>query len=557
MSGTALEYRALVLAPIGRDAELACQALGREEIAAERCADMAALCRGIATGAGVVLLAEEALTNEGIGLLKEQLARQPPWSGLPILILTGTSTAEEVRLRMQRLVELLGNVTLLERPLRVLTLVTAVRTALRARARQYDARQVLEDLSAQGARLRENERALSTLLSNLPGMAFRRVLDYELSLEFVSEGSMELTGYRPDELQPGGRVRYIDLIHPEDLPRIRREMEEAAASGAQLTTSYRIRTASGREKWIWDRSRPILGPDGGVLAAEGFATDISEQRRHEQEQARQVEFEQQLIGIVSHDLRNPLSAMMMGASRLLQLQNLDPRITRTAHRIVSSGERATRMISDLLDFTKVRLGGGLAVERQSMDLHDLARQIVEEVGLAHPGRRIEIEPAGDGCGHWDSDRLAQLITNLLHNALSYSPPETPVRVRIKDQGDVVALAIHNLGHPIPPPLLPRLFEPLQRGPAKMERASRSIGLGLYIVKHIVLAHEGTVDVRSVEGEGTTFTVRLPREPRAPARPLVVPASEPKGRAEDPGPGQGRHYVGGSSERSEREGGDLR
>lgn len=535
MSETALEYRVLVLVPTGRDAELACQVLGREGIAAERCADMAALCHGIATGAGAVLLAEEALTGEGIRLLKEQLAGQSSWSGLPILILTSTSTEEKIRLRMQRLVEMLGNVTLLERPLRVLTLATVVRTALQARVRQYAARRVLEDLSAQSARLKENERAISTLLSNLPGMAFRRVLDEGLSFEFASEGSMDLTGYPPEDLHAGGRVRYADLVHPEDLPRLRREMEEATA--AQLTTSYRIRTASGDEKWIWDRSRPLLGPDGAVLAVEGFATDISEQRRHEEEKSRQAEFEQQLIGIVSHDLRNPLSAMMMGASRLLQLQDLEPRITRTATRILSSGERATRMISDLLDFTKVRLGGGLAVERRSMDLRELTRQIVEEVGLAHPGRRIEIESAGDGRGRWDSDRLAQLITNLLHNALSYSPPETPVRVVTKDQGNVVALAIHNLGHPIPPPMLPRLFEPLQRGAAKAETVSRSIGLGLYIVKHIVLAHEGTVDVRSTPGEGTTFTVRLPREPRAPTPPPPAPASDPNRRAEGPNPGQ--------------------
>jgi PAS domain S-box-containing protein len=521
-----LEYRVLVLAPTGRDAKLACQVLGRESLAAEPCADMAALCQGIAAGAGVVLLAEEALTNEGGRLLKEQLARQPPWSGLPILILTSSLAREGVRPRMQRLIEMLGNITLLERPLRVLTLATAVRTALRSRARQYAARQVLEDLAVQGARLKENERALSTLLSNLPGMAFRRVLDEGLSFEFASEGSLDLTGYRPEDLHAGGKVRYADLIHAEDLPRLRRAIEEAAAAGTPLTTSYRIRTASGLEKWIWDRSRPILGPDGVVLATEGFATDISEQRHHEEEKARQAEFEQQLIGIVSHDLRNPLAAMMMGASRLLQLQSLDPRIARTATRIASSGERASCMISDLLDFTKVRLGGGLAVERRAMDLHELTRQIVEEVGLAHSGRRIAIESSGNGRGCWDSDRLAQLIINLLHNALSYSPPETYVRIATRGEGEVVVLGVHNLGQPIPPPMLPRLFEPLQRGPTKADKASRSIGLGLYIVKHIVLAHGGTVDVHSAEGEGTTFTVRLPREPRESARLAAASAPIP-------------------------------
>ena len=118
--------------------------------------------------------------------------------------------------------------------------------------------------------------------------------------------------------------------------------------------------------------------------------------------------------------------------------------------------------------------------------------------------------SGEGGGEWDGDRLAQVVTNLVTNALAYSPAGTPVRVETRGEDGTVLLRVHNTGKPIPPELLPRLFEPMTRGRAGGDAASRSIGLGLFIVANIVHAHGGTIEVRSEASEGTTFTVRLPR-----------------------------------------------
>ena len=138
------------------------------------------------------------------------------------------------------------------------------------------------------------------------------------------------------------------------------------------------------------------------------------------------------------------------------------------------------------------------------------RQTLEEVRLAHPERHVELVQHGPDAGRWDGDRLAQVVTNLVNNALAYSPPETPVRVETRGEADGgVVLSVHNQGEPIAPSLLPRLFEPLTRGPPSQGSAARSIGLGLYIVNRIVHAHGGTVEVRSTPAEGTTFTVHLP------------------------------------------------
>ncbi|MFP2927226.1 GAF domain-containing protein [Pyxidicoccus sp. 3LG] len=236
---------------------------------------------------------------------------------------------------------------------------------------------------------------------------------------------------------------------------------------------------------------------------------FAEQQRSQQELRRRAEFEQQLVGIVSHDLRNPLAAISMSAGLLEKKGELSDSQKRMVVRINQATERAARMIRDLLDFTKARLGGGIALHRQPVDLRDVVHQVVDEVLLAYPGRHVELDVAAEMKGEWDPDRIAQMLTNLLGNALTYSPAGAPVRVGARVDGEQALLSIFNGGDPIPPELLPRLFEPMTRGVLKEGQSSRSIGLGLYIVSDIVRGHGGGVEVVSSE-QGTTFTVRLPR-----------------------------------------------
>jgi signal transduction histidine kinase len=226
---------------------------------------------------------------------------------------------------------------------------------------------------------------------------------------------------------------------------------------------------------------------------------------------QRAEFDRQLLGIVSHDLRNPLNAITLTAS-VLKRQVADEHHQRGLQRILHSAERATRMIHDLLDFTRAQHSGGIPIQRKATNLHELVRAVVDEVQTTHPERPIAVTQGGDGAGEWDPDRLAQVISNLLANALQYSPRDTPVRVETHGEEDTAVLVIHNTGAPIPPDLLPRIFEPMERGPHSAQNTGRSIGLGLYIVRHLVLAHGGTVEARSTASEGTTFTVRLPRNP---------------------------------------------
>jgi signal transduction histidine kinase len=248
---------------------------------------------------------------------------------------------------------------------------------------------------------------------------------------------------------------------------------------------------------------------GGARQAQQEAEALAAETR------QLAEFERRLIGIVSHDLRNPLSAISLTASAMAR-QGVSERHQRGLQRILLSAERATRMIHDLLDFTRARQGSGLAIHRTASDLHAVVSAIVDEVRDTRPDRTIELSQRGQGTGQWDKDRLEQVVSNLLINALQYSPEGTPVRVETREEDGAMVLEVHNAGAPIPAELLPRIFEPMERGATPAEQAGSNIGLGLYIVRHLALAHGGTVSVQSTEADGTTFTVRLPRQ--SPANP---------------------------------------
>jgi PAS domain S-box-containing protein len=262
--------------------------------------------------------------------------------------------------------------------------------------------------------------------------------------------------------------------------------------------------------------QPIRARDGGYDSILCIGQDVTEmvRARNEAERLMALEkeragFEQQLIGIVSHDLRTPVAAIMLGASTLLRRPDMEERQRRTAERILTSAGRANRMIYDLLDFTQARLGGGIHVRRVPGDLHTIVRQVVDEAQVSSPGRTLRLVQTGSGEGEWDADRLAQVVSNLLSNAVQYSPPDSPVLITMHDEERELVLTVHNSGAPIPPEVLPGLFQPLQRGVAGVSEV-RSVGLGLYIVDQVVRAHGGSVEVASTAEAGTTFSVRLPR-----------------------------------------------
>jgi sigma-B regulation protein RsbU (phosphoserine phosphatase) len=224
-------------------------------------------------------------------------------------------------------------------------------------------------------------------------------------------------------------------------------------------------------------------------------------------------FAEQMIGIVSHDLRNPLSVVMLSANLLTSFADKlsDEKRQQTLANITRAGQRAQRLIEDLLDFTVARVGQGLQVTVKPTDLHQIAEKAVEELRLGHPGRSIRHVRSGDGAVNADADRLAQLLGNLISNALAYGDAEATVTVTSSVVGNVATLAVHNMGPVIPPTVLATMFEPMVRGETP-HNAVRSVGLGLFIVRAIASAHGGSVAVTSSTEAGTQFLLTLPAGP---------------------------------------------
>jgi signal transduction histidine kinase len=218
------------------------------------------------------------------------------------------------------------------------------------------------------------------------------------------------------------------------------------------------------------------------------------------------------LAILGHDLRSPLTAVIMASQFMLETGELaEPHLTLTT-RIARSAKRMNKMVGDLLDFTRSRLGSGVAISRANVDIGKVAGDAVEEMSAAHPESVFEFKTSGDLQGNWDAARISQVLANLLGNAVQHGSEKTPISVTAQGQPKEVLLRVHNRGPAIPRSELHGIFSPLKRLKAGEAPAhdSSNLGLGLYIAERIVTAHGGTIDVSSTDEAGTSFAVHLPR-----------------------------------------------
>ena len=396
------------------------------------------------------------------------------------------------------------------------------------------------------------------------------VLDADGRIVYWNHCCSDLTGYSLDEVR--GRKLWDFALLPEDVEGVRAVVATPPPSDhASRHANYWV-TKTGAQRWIVFSNTTTTHPDGSIqyiiktgidqserkqaelalLASEArldarelestrlyadarhAVDDLREANQHmvdatilaqeltenveaaltrseesERDLRAAAEFRELFIGILGHDLRNPLGTISLLADVLLAHGRLDPHDRDAVLRIGSSCQRMKRMIMQLLDFTRARLGGGFPIEPMPGDLRDICRVVVQEFGTP-----IRLELEGDLTGRWDPDRLPEALSNITGNAIEHAEPGTPVVIRAHAEGGEVVVEISNRGSAIPADLLPVIFEPFQRG--KRERSpAGNLGLGLYIAKQIVLAGGGTLDVRSAEGT-TTFMMRLPRQ-AAPAR----------------------------------------
>lgn len=244
-----------------------------------------------------------------------------------------------------------------------------------------------------------------------------------------------------------------------------------------------------------------------VLSRKRLEETVAEARALQEAARDRAAVAEQMMGIVSHDLRNPLQTISMG-TQLLRRGELSPRQLTTLDRIARATDRSHRLIADLLDFTQARLGTGLSVNPRPLALHQVVGEVVDELAQAYEGRTLRHQASGQGECTGDPDRIAQLVGNLVANAMAYGDPQAPVTVRSELAQGAFSVGVHNAGSPIPPDAQATLFTPMVRGAAEGS-AARSVGLGLFIVSEIAKAHGGSVTVSSSKDAGTAFTARMP------------------------------------------------
>jgi signal transduction histidine kinase len=367
----------------------------------------------------------------------------------------------------------------------------------------------IEDLKRTEAALRRSEGFLNkaqrlSLTGSFGWKAASTGIDW-------SDETFRIFAYEPESISPTWD-HVLQRVHPEDCARARELIERARRDGEDFQSELRLLMPDGAVKHVLMVAQAIGCPVTGEFV--GAVMDITASRAMEQALA----FRDQVMGILGHDLRNPLSAVS-GIAGLAKLSNELSETGRTQMtQIERAAYRMRELIETLLDFTQTRFAGKLPISPTTTDLREVCGRVVGELAAGHPRRTIDVEAHGDATGTWDPGRIAQVVSNLVGNALTHGDPSAPVHLSIDGEQREVALKVHNSGRPIQAEQVPALFEPFHRGGAPDDdlTSPRGLGLGLHIAKQIVLAHGGSISVQSSADEGTTFCVDLPRQPPAAA-----------------------------------------
>lgn len=342
-----------------------------------------------------------------------------------------------------------------------------------------------ENLVALEALLRRE--GLEILKAHSGAQALELLLVHEVALAILDVQMPEMNGFELAELMRGAeRTKHVPIIF----------LTAGARDPQRIFNGYE----AGAVDFLF---KPI---DSHILRSK--ADVFFELHRHKIALANNLRMNEMFVGILGHDLRNPLSSIVTGA-QLLQRRITDEAQLRTLRRMVSSAGRMKDMIEQLLDLTRARLAGGLGFvrARRSVDLAELVGRAADEIRASAPERQVVVTTTGDGNTAGDASRLLQVFSNLLSNAVHHGTPNTPVSVTTEGRQDEIVVVVQNEGA-IPSDLLPRIFDPF-RG-ARALTGSQGLGLGLFISQQIVATHGGTIAVESTPEAGTTFTVTFPR-----------------------------------------------
>ena len=542
---TAIDTRVLVHAPRGRDADVVLQVLHAHGMHAAACATLEAFTTHLADGAGAALITEEALGGPALEALAAWLQEQPPWSDFPFMVLATRRVGRRAAPASDNL-NRLGNVILLERPLHADTLVSAARSALRARTRQYETRRHLDAQEAArraeraaNAQARRASDALELALDGAELGTFHCPLPFnELFLSDTCKAHFWL--------EPHDRIdiaRFYSIVHEADRPATRAALRAAIEDGALYDVEYRTVSPSGASRWIRAKGRAYVGEAGEPSRFDGVTLDISLQKHLEADREvllaaervartqaeRASRMKDQFLATLSHELRTPLSAIL-GWTHLLASGSARVDVAAAVATIERNARAQARLIEELLDVSRIT-SGNLQLDIKPVAMASVVTAVLSSLQPAADAKSMELvfehDPAiaslpGDG------HRLQQVVWNLVSNAIKFTPAKGRVVVRLRSAEDGLVLSVADTGEGIPAEFLPHVFERFRQADASEARSHGGLGLGLAIARHIVELHGGTVTAESAgPGRGATFSLHLPhvRHPEVDAIETLRPSQE--------------------------------
>lgn len=558
--------RVLILAPKGRDAAVIAAMLSEAGIASTPCADLAALVAQLdSPNAGAAVVAQEALGHQG-GRLEQWIAAQPPWSDFPFVLLGLRAPLPQRSGREVARLAALGNISVLERPLHPLTLVSAVRAALRARRRQREAEAFLIEREQQALALRESETRFRAIAEGMPQPVWSARPDG--THDYFNTRWQELTGVTPP---PSGTpdvpdwMPWLGLLHPDDKAQGAEAWRRVLDSGEPFRSEFRLRSVEGGYRWYLGRALPVRDErSDAVVRWFGSCTDIDDavnarqtlaRSREELErlvdertvslqremlerekaeaalaQAQKMEAVGQLTGGVAHDFNNLLTAVL-ASLEMISSRSTDERVLRFAGNAQRAAERGARLTQQLLAFSRRQ-----RLRPEPVDVNRLIGGMNDLVTRA-VGVSVEVENrlADDlPKAFVDPGQLELVLLNLAINARDAMPGggqlsvETFLLERPPDDltdelapGAYVAMSVADTGTGMTPDVQARAFEPF----FTTKEMGKGTGLGLSQVYGFVRQSGGTVRIHSAVGQGTRVTMYLPRSDALPEAP-----NEPAPRA---------------------------
>lgn len=509
-----------ILTPTGRDGIVASHLLSRFGIQSRVCSNMDEICRLISDDEiGVILVSEEALIPSERVRLFDSLNEQPSWSDIPIILLTGEGELSSSLPRALRGVTEKGNVTLLERPVRVATLTTLIRSAQRARLRQLDVRDYIERRNESEKSLRESEQRLSSAVLSAPYPLMLHAEGGEILQ--LSRAWTTLTGYDPASVLTTGE--WTKRAFPNDESGHGEFGPLDTPEGVSVHLGERqVQTANGAIR-TWDFHRVALGrlPDGRRVNLTAAIDVTAYKQLVESERAARRQAEEansaksQFLATMSHELRTPLNAIS-GYTQLLSLGLRGP-VTKEQQEDLDRIDRSQRhllsLINDILNFAKIE-AGHIAVENSPFEVARIIDGLNEfvEPQLREKNLNFSVLNSCPGAvGRGDEDKVRQILINLLSNAIKFTSVNGHINVECNANDGTLNINVTDDGAGIPPDKLEAIFEPFVQVGRDFSSPQGGTGLGLSISRDLARRMGGDLEVQSELGKGSTFTLMLRKD----------------------------------------------